>query len=101
MSAHIAVLQTTVAAEADAGRLADALLEAGLAACVQIEAIQSRYRWRAELCRDAEWRLTCKTAPDRLPALRAWLAAHHPYEVPELLHWMAEANTAYAEWARS
>ena len=48
-------LVTTVGSEADARRLARGLVEARLAACVQVEpGLQSHYRWQGELQADAQ-----------------------------------------------
>lgn len=94
----IGVVVTTVASAADADRLAALLVGHGLAACVQIQPIVSHYRWQGEVQREPEWRLECKTAPDRVPALQAALAAEHPYELPELLVQMVQADGRYALW---
>lgn len=34
----------------------------------------------------------------RRPPLRAWLRAQHPYEVPQLLTQVVEAEADYAQW---
>lgn len=94
----IAIVTTTVASADDARRLAAGAVQARLAACAQVEAIASHYVWQGERHEDAEWRLACKTLPRAAPALRAWLRAHHPYEVPQLLTQAAEAERDYADW---
>jgi len=94
----IAVVTTTVASEADARRLAAQAVQARVAACVQVEAIASHYVWQGAQHADAEWRLVCKTLPRAAPALRAWLRAHHPYAVPQLLTHTVEAEADYAQW---
>jgi periplasmic divalent cation tolerance protein len=58
-------VNTTVGSEAEARRLAELLLQQRLAACVQIEALQSHYRWQGALMCEPEWRLSCKTCPAR------------------------------------
>lgn len=93
-------LSTTVGGEDDARRLAAALLDQRLAACVQIERLESHYRWQGALCAEAEWRLTIKSTPDRLAALQAFLAARHPYELPQMVWQVLDATPAYAAWVR-
>lgn len=94
-------LTTTVANEQDAQRLAQALLGQGLAACVQVEGgLESHYRWQGAVHEDAEWRLTVKSLPEALPALQAFMVAHHPYELPQLLWQEMDASAAYADWVR-
>ena len=97
-SCPVAVVTTTVASAADAQRLAAGAVQARLAACVQVEAIASHYVWQGAQHEDAEWRLACKTLPAAVPALRAWLRAQHPYEVPQLLTHSVEAEADYAQW---
>ncbi len=92
---------TTVGSMEDAQRLAAALVERRLAACVQLDPIESHYRWEGRQCADPEVRLTLKTVPQRLDALQAFLAEHHPYDVPQLLWHTVAATEAYAGWVRA
>lgn len=92
---------TTVATLDDARQLARALVEARVAACVQLDAIAaSVYRWEGRLCEEGEVRLTIKTTPQRLPQLRAELLARHPYELPQFVVTPCGASEAYAAWVR-
>jgi periplasmic divalent cation tolerance protein len=90
---------TTVGTRADALRLARAAVEQRLAACAQIEAIDSVYRWQGAVHEDAELRILFKTAPARVDALLALLRSLHPYELPAL-HALAvdKAEPTYAAW---
>ena len=98
-AAHaIAIVTTTVASAADAQRLSAGAVQARLAACVQVEAIASHYVWQGAQHEDAEWRLVCKTLPAAAGALRDWLRAQHPYQVPQLLTHTVEAEADYAGW---
>ena len=94
-------LATTVGGEDDARRLASDLLEQRLAACVQIDRLESHYRWQGALCAEAEWRLTIKSTPDKLVALQAFLASEHPYDLPQVVWQVLEAAPAYAAWVRA
>lgn len=92
---------TTVGSADDARRIAQALVQQRLAACVQIDAIESVYRWQSAVESAAEWRLSCKTWPDRAAELMATLRAMHPYELPALHTLaMADADPVYAAWVR-
>ncbi len=94
-------LTTTVGSEADAQHLARGLLEARLAACVQVEGgLVSHYRWQGGLHADPEWRLTAKTLPALRPAVEAFLAARHPYSLPQVLWQALDAGAAYAAWVQ-
>ena len=66
--------------------LAKGLVAERLAACVNVvPGVISHYRWRGKACRDAECLLVAKTSAAKLPALKRWVASHHPYTVPEAL----------------
>lgn len=93
-------LLTTVGGEDDARRLAAILLDQRLAACVQVDRIESHYRWEGALRAETEWRLTIKSTPDKLAALQAFLDAAHPYDLPQVVWQVLEATPTYAAWVR-
>ena len=66
-------------------QLARAAIEARLAACVQLQAIESIYRWDGAIQQQAEWRLLLKTDARHADALQALLRQQHPYALPALL----------------
>jgi len=76
---------TTTAAEPEAEAIAEALLSEGLAACVQISAIRSRYAWEGEVRREAEQLLRIKTREALFEPVRARIRAMHPYDTPEII----------------
>jgi periplasmic divalent cation tolerance protein len=83
-----------------AARIARALVEEQLAACVnRLPGVNSTYRWQGEIHEDAEVLLVIKTTPERFDALRDRLAELHPYEVPELVALeIADGLPAYLAW---
>ena len=98
---NILTVTTTVGSVPDGQRLARAIVERRLAACVQLEpGLQSFYRWQGKLCEEAECRLVIKTLPECAAALETLFAEQHPYEVPQFLAWSTAASPAYADWAR-
>lgn len=85
MTEHVVVL-TTTPSEEEGRKLAHALVEERLAACVQLTSpIRAVYRWRGRVYDEAEWQLWIKTAADRVDDIVAWLPAHHSGEVPEII----------------
>ena len=93
---------TTVASAADAQRLAHAMLERRLAACVQVdEGLTSHYHWQGRQCEEPEVRLTIKTLPACEAALQALCAQEHPYQLPQFLAVGMKATPAYAAWVRA
>ena len=101
MPAALLIGWTTVDSEAVAQQLAHGLVEADLAACVQIEAgVTSVYRWEGAVQSDAEWRLMVKFAESKSEAVAAYLDEHHPYDVAQWVVARAEhVAPAYLKWA--
>lgn len=94
---------TTCPDPATAESLASALVQDGLAACVNIvPSVQSFYRWKGELARDQECLLLIKTRSEVYPALEEAIRARHPYELPEVIAVPIEAGlAAYLAWIDS
>jgi periplasmic divalent cation tolerance protein len=99
VSERVVVLSTVGKAE-DAARIARALVERRLAACVNIvPGVRSVYRWQGRVEEDEERLLVIKTRRDRFDALREALVALHPYELPEAIVLPIEAGHApYLAW---
>lgn len=90
---------TTVGADFDARALAHALVEARVAACVNIvPAIHSVYRWEGKVADDGEQLLLIKTSEERVEDLRAELFERHPYDVPEFVVLKIVTSDAYGAW---
>ena len=97
----ILTVTTTVGSLDDAKRLARAIVEQRLAACVQLDPIEvSLYRWEGKLCENPEVRLTLKTLPRMKDELARLFAQAHPYDLPQFLCATQEASAAYADWVR-
>ena len=83
-----------------AERLAGALIEQRVAACVNILApCRSVYRWKGAVQREEEHPVLIKTTAERYPALEAAIRAAHPYELPEIIAVPIERGLpAYLAW---
>jgi periplasmic divalent cation tolerance protein len=86
-----------------AEKLASALVEERLAACVSVQRdVTSVYRWQGRVERQAEVLLVVKTSDAALERLVGRIAALHPYEVPEIVAFdVARVNSKYREWVDS
>lgn len=92
-------VETTVPTQAQARALARRVVEQRLAACAQIEPIDSLYHWHGGVVADPEYRVVLKTTAARYAALAAAIREHHPYEVPEIMATAAVAcDATYARW---
>ncbi|MFF2845915.1 divalent-cation tolerance protein CutA [Streptomyces sp. NPDC058001] len=96
----IVIAQTTTDDEAKAGELARGAVEKRLAACAHIDApITAVYRWKNDIVRDKEWRISYKTTRETLPALEEWVRTTHSYEVPEWIVLTVDGGSeAYLSW---
>ena len=99
MTGRIVVL-CTVGSSEEAQRIASAVVERRLVACVNVvPGVVSIYRWKGEIHRDGEWLLLMKTTAARFEALREALVELHPYEVPEIIELPIERGHApYLDW---
>jgi len=93
-------ITTTTATEADACRIADALIDARAAACVQISGpITSIYRWQGEVETSPEWRCTIKTRASLFEKVQSLIQANHPYDVPQIVALpILETSESYGKW---
>ena len=91
---------TNLPDRATAERLADALIEQRLAACVNILApCRSVYRWKDAVQHDEEHPMLIKTTGEGYAALEAAIRAGHPYELPEIIAVPVERGLpAYLDW---
>lgn len=96
---HVLVL-TTLPADADAAAFATALVDAHLAACVNLlPPMESVYRWDGRVQRDPERQLIIKTSRERVATLWQRVRELHPYDVPEYIVLpVVDGNEAYLRW---
>jgi periplasmic divalent cation tolerance protein len=98
---ELIVVLCTAPDDPTAEKLANGLVEERLAACVNaIPGVKSFYRWEGKIEVDAEIQLLIKTRRGRFDELAAWIKAHHPYDVPEIVAIPADqVSDDYLTWA--
>lgn len=97
------IVLTTCPSQLEAETLAGAIVNARLAACVQIlPQMTSIYMWEGKVQREAEHLLLIKTLPEKWTELETLIAKEHSYSVPEIVALDAERISGpYAEWLDS
>lgn len=102
MSTDLAIAFVTCPPE-HAATLATALVEARVAACVNIvPAVRSIYRWQDRVHDDGEALLLIKHPRAGFEALKAAVLARHPYELPEVIAVdVVDGHAPYLDWIRS
>lgn len=95
------VLTTTPNVE-EAETLAHKIIEARLAACVQIlPEMKSFYIWEGEIQKDPEHLLLIKTLEENFENLRKFIQANHSYSVPEIVAISSEkVSENYLGWMK-
>lgn len=101
MSQFVVAL-VTCGSEEEALKIARALVENGLAACVNlISPVRSIYRWKGKVLDEKEWLLIIKTLGERFEKLEEKVKSLHSYSVPEIISLpILEGSSSYLEWVR-
>jgi periplasmic divalent cation tolerance protein len=95
------IVMTSVSDQEQAEKIAKAVLEGRLAACVQIQEITSHYWWNGKTNKDAEQLVCVKTSADKYEALEKAIVANHSYDTPEILQVPVVAGfEKYLGWIR-
>jgi periplasmic divalent cation tolerance protein len=98
--AQVLMVMSNAPDNASAHALARALVEAKLAACVNVlPGVQSVYRWQGQIEQADEVTLLIKTKRKHYAQLQQTLVSAHPYDVPELIAWpITEGYAPYLQW---
>jgi len=90
----------TAANREEANQIAEMLVSARLAACVQIlPEIESVYRWQGEVKREKEILLLAKSVASRFAEVESKVRALHSYETPEIIAVpITDSSAPYLEW---
>ena len=97
------VVLTTCETPEEADRIASALVESRLAACVNVvPGVRSVYRWKGAVERAQEVLLLVKTSRTLLEAVQAEIERVHTYELPEAVALpIVDGSERYLEWISS
>jgi periplasmic divalent cation tolerance protein len=94
------IVLSTAGSEEEARKIAQALVELRLAACVNIVGpIHSVYRWKGGVESAPEHLLIIKTTAEAFPRVRDAIRGLHSYELPECILLPIEAGSEdYLKW---
>ncbi len=96
---HI-IVYVTASSKTEAQKIAVAILEARLAACVNIiDGISSLFWWQAKIDSAQEALLVIKTRKALFPKLAEKIKSLHSYDVPEIIAVpIVEGDKKYLHW---
>jgi periplasmic divalent cation tolerance protein len=102
VSSRALIVLTACAGAEQANRLATALVEQKLAACVNaVGSVTSTYRWQGAVQQEQECLLVIKTTEARFAALEQAIREQSTYELPEVIAIPVQTGSArYLEWLR-
>jgi periplasmic divalent cation tolerance protein len=94
------IVLTTASSEEEAYKIARALVDRRLAACVNVvPQIASIYRWQEKVEEAREWLLIVKTTASAFGQVRQAIAELHSYDLPECLCLTVEDGSPdYLQW---
>jgi periplasmic divalent cation tolerance protein len=81
----IVLIQTTCVSKTEAKNIAKVLIDAKLAACVQLSEVESFYNWNNEFCSDNETLVSIKTRKENFEKVKSKIKEYHSYDVPEII----------------
>ena len=96
------VVFVTCGSEEEALKIAHALVEERMAACVNLMSpIRSIYRWEGKIWDEKEWLLIIKTQAARFEDLEKRVKALHSYSVPEIIALpIMKGSSSYLNWLK-
>ena len=102
MNSDAIVVLTTTPNTEEAETLARKIVEAKLAACVQVlPPVKSFYFWENRIQSDAEHLLLIKTLAEKYDNLEKFIRANHSYDVPEIVALAAnKVSEIYLDWMK-
>lgn len=93
------VVLVTAGSRQEATAIAESLIQAKLAACVNLLPVFSIYTWQETIHHDEEWQLLIKSERSRFDELEAKIRELHSYDVPEIIALSIVAGSQpYLQW---
>ena len=100
-SSQLGLILVTAGSQTEAQVIAQALIEAQLAACVAISPVQSIYRWQGTIHHDSEYQLVIKTDLALFDQIATKVIQNHSYDLPEIIAVpMVKSTDNYGDWVR-
>ncbi len=94
------VIMVTAASRRECRKIARHLVEAQLAACVNItQPVESLYRWEGKLAHEKEFVMLIKSTRDLFPEIKTEISRIHSYHTPEIICLpIIDGSRNYLQW---
>lgn len=90
----------TTSSDAEAEKIAQALLEEKLIGCANIFPIKSMYWWEGRIAKEHEVVLIAKTLDEKYGRVKKVVEQLHSYKIPCITKIPVQTNDAYGTWLR-
>ena len=99
---ELALVLVTTGSKEEAERMARALVDSSLAACVNVvPGLRSIYRWKGKIRDEGEFLLLVKTRMALFRQVEATMKEIHSYELPEIIAIpIIQGSETYLNWLR-
>jgi len=99
LSDKIVIVFVTCGSAEDASKLSEILVQAHLAACVNISSVRSVFEWRGKIENQDEWLMIIKAPKVNFAQIEETVKKHHSYSLPEIISVDIDDSSAdYAKW---
>ena len=94
------IILVTAASRRECKKIAKHLVEAKLAACVNItQGIESIYRWEGKIADDKEFLMLIKSTRELFPEVKHAISQIHSYHTPEIICLpIIDGSRNYLQW---
>ena len=90
---------STIDSKSKAQNIAKVLVEQRLAACVQIEQIESIYKWEGKITQEGEYLIRIKSTIDKYNQIESIIKDMHSYDIPQIIQIpITDGYNKYFEW---
>jgi periplasmic divalent cation tolerance protein len=99
MDTNYCVVMTTYSDDAVGKKIIDSLLEQKIAACIQVQEVNSYFFWKGEVNKEKEHLLLIKTKHSLYDKVERCIKENHSYEVPEIIELpIINGSQSYCKW---
>ncbi|WP_341753283.1 MULTISPECIES: divalent-cation tolerance protein CutA [unclassified Candidatus Tisiphia] len=93
------VILTTTDDQQVVDKLTISLLEANLAACIQVDNVVSYFKWEGKISSVPEFRIVVKAKSDNYNAIEKMIIDIHNYDLPQIIKLdIQDGLPAYLNW---
>ena len=95
------IIKTTFENKKDAELIARKLVDAKLAACIQLSEVESYYRWDDKIEKSNEYKIEIKTLSNNYKKVEELILKNHKYEIPEIVAIkIKKGSKKYLNWIK-